>query len=186
MPSCVHLWCNLFGLHEHFPRKRRNVLRHAEYSWGIRTMTTPLKLMEYRNGGPFACNRQAWKNIQDRSRGGGGASLEMLTLEFYLHVYFATLPLRHGHKEVGGWIMFIDFIMYFSTSRLICCIWSLPRILLCKEVNRSRRDKTDGPSGNKGDVSYHQRSVQYFNVFLFPFTTSRRTTQRPWLCSGGF
>ncbi|KAK4321181.1 hypothetical protein Pmani_007986, partial [Petrolisthes manimaculis] len=43
-----------------------------------------------------------WKSLQDRGRGGGGgggSSLEMLTLEFYFHVYFATLPLRHGHKE---------------------------------------------------------------------------------------
>lgn len=41
---------------------------------------------------------QAWRLVREQS--GLASSLEVLTLEFYLHVYFATLPLRHGHKQV--------------------------------------------------------------------------------------
>ncbi|XP_042869936.1 lisH domain-containing protein ARMC9-like isoform X2 [Penaeus japonicus] len=40
---------------------------------------------------------QAWRVI--RARENGGPSMDSLTLEFYLHVYFSTLPLRHGHEQ---------------------------------------------------------------------------------------
>ncbi|XP_068222245.1 lisH domain-containing protein ARMC9-like [Palaemon carinicauda] len=37
-----------------------------------------------------------WRELRSQQR---QPSLEALTLEFYLHVYFATLPARHGHQE---------------------------------------------------------------------------------------
>ncbi|XP_066959259.1 lisH domain-containing protein ARMC9-like isoform X2 [Macrobrachium rosenbergii] len=37
-----------------------------------------------------------WRELRSNQR---QPSLEALTLEFYLHVYFATLPIRHGHRE---------------------------------------------------------------------------------------
>ncbi|XP_069959432.1 lisH domain-containing protein ARMC9-like isoform X3 [Cherax quadricarinatus] len=42
---------------------------------------------------------QTWRTARERTSTSSSSTLEALTLEFYLHVYFATLPLRHGHKE---------------------------------------------------------------------------------------
>ncbi|XP_069969722.1 lisH domain-containing protein ARMC9 isoform X2 [Penaeus vannamei] len=40
---------------------------------------------------------QAWRAV--RGRESGGPSMDSLILEFHLHVYFSTLPLRHGHEQ---------------------------------------------------------------------------------------
>ncbi|XP_042231507.1 uncharacterized protein LOC121872647 isoform X2 [Homarus americanus] len=55
------------------------------------------ELLAYYDSGQGAKFFQAWRTARERGR--PPTSLEVLTLEFYLHVYFATLPLRHGHKE---------------------------------------------------------------------------------------
>nr|XP_045600364.1 lisH domain-containing protein ARMC9-like isoform X1 [Procambarus clarkii] len=55
------------------------------------------ELLDCFDSGQGAKFFQAWRAARERSH--SPASLEVLTLEFYFHVYFATLPLRHGHKE---------------------------------------------------------------------------------------
>ncbi|XP_071528127.1 lisH domain-containing protein ARMC9-like isoform X2 [Panulirus ornatus] len=57
----------------------------------------PDQVLAYFDSGQGAKFFQAWRLVRERSA--LASSLEVLTLEFYLHVYFATLPLRHGHKK---------------------------------------------------------------------------------------
>ncbi|CAL4125548.1 unnamed protein product, partial [Meganyctiphanes norvegica] len=79
-------------------QKELAIVDDRTISSGSRTTHTrsPSKeLIKHFDDGQGAKFFQLWSRVRNQY----SAPLEFLTLEFYIHVYFSTLPLRHGHQQ---------------------------------------------------------------------------------------
>ncbi|KAK7074446.1 LisH domain-containing protein armc9, partial [Halocaridina rubra] len=118
-------WAGLEGAAEHFASscKERGILisqdgAKTNYSQEVESFGT--ELLAQFDAGQGAKFFKIWKDLKDGFKSqkrdypeegaptrsssldhpsASASDLDTLTLEFYLHIYFATLPLRHGHDQ---------------------------------------------------------------------------------------